>query len=79
MTIERFVRRLAISLVVGGALMLIPAIFSWASAEHSYDEAERSIRLMGGWIFAVFGAVMVGVGVVINAPVSEEEEPDPEP
>lgn len=72
MTIERFVRRLAISLVVGGALMLIPAIFSWASAEHSYDEAERSIRLMGGWIFAVFGAVMVGVGVVINAPVSEE-------
>ena len=72
MTVERFARRVAVSLVVGGLLVFIPAIFSWAAAQDALDSATRSVEMLGGWVFAVFGAVMLGMGLAIAAAVSSE-------
>ena len=74
MTIERFALRVAASLAVGGVFVLVSAVFCWATAGDGEVAAVHSLHLVGGWILAVFGAVMVGTGLAIGTAVPSQKE-----
>jgi hypothetical protein len=68
MTIERFALRVGISLMVAGGFLLVAATFCWATVGDG-GEVVHSIHAVGGWMFLVFGLVMIGLGIAIVSAV----------
>ncbi len=79
MTIERLALRVAASLAVGGIFVLVSAVFCWATAGDGEVAAVHSLHLVGGWILAVFGAVMMGTGLAIGMAVPSQQVDRPRP
>ena len=68
MTIERLALRVGGSLALGGLVPLIAAVCCWATAGDG-NAAVHSVHAIGGWILAVFGMVMIGIGIAIASAV----------
>ena len=74
MTIERFALRVAASLAIGGTFVCLSAVVCWATAGDGQVAAVHSVHVVGGWILAVFGAVMMGMGLGIGTAVPSQKE-----
>jgi hypothetical protein len=66
MTLESLTQRLAASLALSGAFLLVAALVCWMSVGGG-DDVVRSIHNVAGSILAVFGVVFVATGLTLSA------------
>jgi hypothetical protein len=74
MTLEVFVRRMSVSLALSGLFLWLSAFVCWMSVGDGSDVA-RTVHNVTGWALAVFGSVLVAIGLVLSArmPAAEAE------
>ena len=68
MTIDQLALRVGAALALGGIVPLVAAVCCWATVGDG-DAAVHSVHAIGGWILAVFGMVMIGMGIAIASAV----------
>jgi len=68
MTIDTLARRLGVSLVVSGLFLWAAAVVAWlTSCNADAPLLTHTIHHVVGWVFAVFGTVLLGVGLTLTA------------
>jgi len=74
MTLDDFVRRLGASLALSGLFVVLSAVVCWTTVGGGSDVA-HTVHNMAGWVLAVFGAVLIAVGLALSAAVPPPESP----
>jgi hypothetical protein len=75
MTLESFASRLATGLALSGLGVWVAAVVCWASVGDAGPPA-HSIHTVAGWCLAVFGTVLLGIGLTISSAVPPRARPE---
>lgn len=75
MTLESFARRLGAASALSGLALWVAAVVCWASVGDG-GSVVHSIHMVAGWSLAVFGAVLIGIGLAISSGVPARTRPE---
>jgi drug/metabolite transporter (DMT)-like permease len=74
MTIERLTARIGACLGLGGLALVVAAVVCLASIGDGGPPV-HSIHMVGGWILATIGAVMIASGIAIASAIPAPTRP----
>ena len=67
MTIDTLARRIGVALVVSGLFLWAAAVMTWVSSGADAPVVAHTVHHVVGWVYAVFGSVLLGVGLTLTA------------